>query len=1193
MYLKSLKMQGFKSFPDPTLIEFHEGITAIVGPNGSGKSNITDAIRWVLGEQSAKTLRGSRMEDVIFSGTETRRQLGFAEVTITFDNSDQNIPIEYETVEVTRRYYRSGDSEYYINKTACRLKDIRELFLDTGIGRDGYSIIGQGRIDQILSDNSDDRRKVFDEAAGIVKYKLRKKETERKLERTEQNLTRINDILAELDLQIKPLASQAKKLKKYHNLRGEMEALDIGLILHDVKLNTSDLEKVDTNYDELFLDLEEAKKQAATFKSQFHEYENILEENDQRIDQLRLSQTEKQATIAELNEQYVVLKERHRLLELQNNKDKKQLDELSGTINFLDRDFHNKTEDNVKLETEILQLEADFQSETDKLTELNAQIEAYNNTILTLQNELEAKHKIISERDKDKSQFEQELHFVTEQISDLDKQISLSKKQHQKLITQVEDSKKNLQLEQEKFQDSSTDLQAAREKVESIRNELEKFDAEYRDVITLLDSTKFRLATLQELEQNLEGFHQTVKNVMQQVEADKEFAKGVHGPLGSLIRVPEKYEKSIEIALGAAINNIVVTTKEDASKIIEWLKKTKSGRETFLPLDSIRGRKMAVKDKERLAKFDGYLGIASEKVTFDPQYEYIIDRLLGLVIVAEDLDSALLISRETNQRYRIVTLTGDVVQIGGSMTGGEFKKGSTSGLLKRNRQIEALQAKVELLETESQNKKEKINRKNKSFMKSGQVQQDLEQKYLEQEKHIFFLESQVEQFNNQLKASEVEITTTKSDQTKYKTRKNNIEIHLSDLDLTTTDTQTEIETLEKNLRKQKEEKEKLDLKLVSQQEKVMSSNISLRTKEETLKNFLQTREQAKKDIEDQKNRYNELTKEIQATDKTLIDLTAKEASYQEEHQVLEKEMILIKENIDSMQKERSSNEKEQRQLFVKSEQQAELVSNINLQLERLKNRKEKLEENIQFSKNYIWENYEKTYVSLKPEDYPLADIKESREKLKQLKKSIKNLGNINPNAIDEFEEISERFDFVTMQKEDIEKSINNLEDVIQELEKAMAEQFKENFAQININFKEVFSALFVGGEAELSLEETEDTLNSGIEIKAQPPGKRLQNLNLLSGGERSLTAIALLLAIFKLRPAPFCVLDEVESSLDETNIIRFTDYLNSYTQESQFMLVTHRKGTMEAADRLYGITMKERGVSKVLSLELSDAEDVT
>ena len=1191
MYLKSLRMQGFKSFPDPTLIEFHEGITAIVGPNGSGKSNITDAIRWVLGEQSAKTLRGSRMEDVIFNGTETRRQLGFAEVSIAFDNTDQNIPIEYETVEVTRRYYRSGDSEYYINQTECRLKDIRELFLDTGIGRDGYSIIGQGRIDQILSDNSEERRKVFDEAAGIVKYKLRKKDTERKLERTENNLIRINDILNELEQRVKPLSNQAKKLKEYHTLKEEMENIDIALILHDVTRNIDELDQLQINQNQTQSDLINAIKLANTYKSKFNEFDDTIKAIDSEIDQLRLNQTEEQANLAENNEQYAILKERCRLLEIQNSKDEKQSEELLITLKYLDQNLNSKESDRTSLESEILELENNFKIESENLKSLNLKIKDFEQKLLKLQSELDEKKQSIFDQEKNKNHFEQEIYFVTEQVKQREKKIVENSELCNQIKSKLNQARSDLKNEKEEFQNSSQDLQNAREELETKRDLLSKLDVEQREHFNQLNNLKYRLKTLQELEQNLEGFHQTVKNIMYQANRNSEFAEGIHGPLANLIQVPEKFEKAIEVALGAAVNNIVVETKKDASRIIDWLKQTKSGRETFLPLDAIQGRVLPENDRQQIEMMSGCLGIASEKLEFQSIYIEIVNQLLGKVILAENLNSAIQISEKLKRRYRIVTLAGDVVQVGGSMTGGEFKKGST-GLLKRNREIEYYQNEIQRVLLETDSRKIVIEKENNNLMRLAQIQKDYEQKYLGEEKQLFYLEKEIEQLDIQLKSIQKDLAEEKEELSKLEKRKADAASHLSTEDFNTTHLNETIQLIEKNIQINLKQKAQLDRELIEQQEKIMASNIALKTKEATLQNFINLREQAEKDRDSQKNRYTELTEEIKNNKQILLDILEKEKLCEEQNQQFEKKISIIKNNIELKQNERISNEKQQRELFNKSEEQAELVASLNLQVERLKNRNERLEQSILSSKNYIWDNYEKTYISLNQDDYPLSDITASRDKLKNLKNKIKNLGNLNPNAITEYEEVSERFDFMTMQKQDIEKSINNLGDVITELEKAMSEQFKENFDKINKNFKEVFSALFVGGEAEVSLED-EDTLNSGIQIKAQPPGKRLQNLNLLSGGERSLTAIALLLAIFKLRPAPFCVLDEVESALDESNIIRFMDYLNSYTEYSQFMLVTHRMGTMEAADRLYGITMKERGVSKVLSLELSDADNIS
>ncbi len=1190
MYLKSLKMQGFKSFPDQTLIEFHEGITAIVGPNGSGKSNITDAIRWVLGEQSAKTLRGSRMEDVIFNGTETRRQLGYAEVTITFDNADHHIPLEYDMVEVTRRYYRSGESEYLINQVACRLKDIHELFLDTGIGRDGYSIIGQGKIEQILSDNSEDRRKVFDEAAGIVKYKVRKKDTERKLEHTENNLLRIQDILNELELRIKPLEKQAEKLKKYHALSRELQMVDISLILYDIQHHEEEYHKSIAANQLLSDDLEEARNLAQDLRTHYHKYDRSIEEIDRQIDLARLTQNERQADLAELVEKRATFKERIRFLEQQIDQDQNQLLDLKSAVKYLGDDIELKKQELITTEQAVQMLTNSHSEENSILQNMHDDIRKNEQEKQKLTAQLELHKNQSFQIKNNQSNLEQEISFIAEQLTNFTAEhqsLAEQKQAETERLMKMEsasDEKKQL------FSAISSDLQEARQAVEQKRNTLSALDEEKRQITSKIHNTQYRLETLLNLENNREGFHYAVKALMKKADQDAEFAQGVHGPLAELIKVNETFEKAIEITLGSALNHIVTDDRKTASRLIHWLKENKAGRETFLPLDVIEGKPIPFSDRKKIEQVKGYLGVAAEKIAFDAQYQGIIDQLLGRVLLAENMQEALKISELLRQRYRIVTLDGDIVQIGGSMTGGESKKNS-SGLLRRNREIEQYQIDLKELNNDLQDTIKEIERENQLFMNLGQKQTDLEKRYVEEERVIFQLDNEIKQYKKQLLAIENSLSQKQEQEQKLLERKEQVKNNLASKTDDLIALEEYIHQTAELLQAIEEKQKNLNTGFSEQQEKVLNLTIELKSKEQTLDNLRNITSKVSQDFSEQQRRQEKLNVDMQNAQNELEELGKQEIRNNEAFLSCQDTLEKLKEQIQVQQTERNEIEKKQHQLFAEAEEQAELVSNLQIRLERSGQKSERLAQSIQNAKNYIWETYELMYISLNPEEYPLENVRQARDKVKSLKEEIKGLGSINPNALQDYAEVSERFHFMNLQKQDIEQARDSLTKVIADLEKAMSEQFLENFEQINLNFKEVFSALFIGGEAELSLE-TDDPLTSGIQIKAQPPGKRLQNLNLLSGGERSLTAIALLLAIFKLRPAPFCILDEVESALDESNIIRFTDYLNSYTDHSQFMLVTHRKGTMEAADRLYGITMKERGVSKVLSLELTDADTV-
>ena len=1016
MYLKSLSMQGFKSFPDQTLIEFHPGITAIVGPNGSGKSNITDAIRWVLGEQSAKTLRGSRMEDVIFNGTETRRQLGFAEVTITFDNKDHYIPLDYETVEVTRRYYRSGDSEYLINKVQCRLKDIRELFLDTGIGRDGYSIIGQGRIDQILSDNSEERRKVFDEAAGIVKFKMRKRDAERKLERTEQNLVRIEDIVQEIAQRLDPLEKQAEKTRIYQKLSREIRDTDIGLTLYDIKRNVIECEKNEQVSDDLSEDLKVARNLSQKLRNNYQKFEDNLSEIDRDIETKRLKQSVHNADLAELGEKRAIAKERKRSLKLQIESNLNQQSELKIEERLLDGDLEQKQIQNEKLVEEVSELTKSFESASKVMSAQNQELKELNDQIEIIGHALKQQQDQIFDLTNSTTSYYQEITFVAEQISILETEIENLSLKVLETRTKHHEKTQLYEKEQESFSLMNSDLMIAREKVEKIRAELTALDQTKQQLTNKINNFQYRLKTLQELEANREGFHHAVKAIMQKAEREHEFGAGIHGPLAELIYVPQKYEKAIEVTLGAALHNIVTSTKADASRMIEWLKQTKSGRETFLPLDTIRARYISENDIKLIEQQSGFLSIASAIVDFSEEYSEIIGQLLGRVIIAENLEQALKISAGTQQKYKIVTLAGDIVQIGGSMTGGQDKRQSP-GLLRRNREISEYQQKISELDNRINSCDQAIEKKTSQLIANGQIQADLEKSHLEKEKYIYQLTTLKEQIMHELEQVQHELKNKTDDLEKYQVRIEKV----TQKKLATEADLTQAEQIQSELSGELEALQQLQSaashNFQELQNQTIALKISLQTKKESQANFAALTEQVKLDFTTQKTRQENLIRQTEDLKNELEELSEQAVNFENKYQNIEKELSYLLEDIDHKQEERSQIEKQQHDLFTKVELQADQVSNLQLQLERSRQKTDRLEQSITSAKNHIWENYEVTYIELKQEDYPIENITAARETLKKIRREIRDLGPINPNAIEEYNEVFERHDFMLTQKQ--------------------------------------------------------------------------------------------------------------------------------------------------------------------------------
>ncbi len=1179
MYLKSIEVQGFKSFANKILFEFHNGITGIVGPNGSGKSNVGDAVRWVLGEQSAKSLRGSSMQDVIFSGTENRKPMGFASVSITMDNSDHKLPIEFDEVTVTRRVYRSGESEYRINGSACRLKDINELFYDTGIGKEGYSIIGQGQIDKILSGKPEERRELFDEAVGIVKFKRRKAAAQKKLEDERQNLVRVNDILSELTRQLTPLEKQAETAKIYLKKRDELKVLDVNMFLLEMEESRTELAALEEKLAISERDLKENSQKYESIRIEYDRLEEKIGGLDGQIDSERARNNENQLKRQQLAGQMEVLREQIRSVETSR---KNQLERLET----IEKDLTERKKELEASRLELNGLKEERKQAQEEEEETSVENDAIEASISHLNREIEGDKseiiRILNQRASTKGKI-QRYDTMMEQNQIRRAEVSQRLLRLRSEENEQEDSLKEMQEKyetvSEKIEDLTEESRTYEEAVEKIRRELVRQNQQAEQGQTAFHREASRLESLKNITERYDGYGNSIRRCMEQ----KSREPGLLGVVADLIKVEKAYEIAIETALGGSIQNIVTSDEDTAKRMIDFLKKNKFGRATFLPLTSV-GLRGGFTDNGAL-KEPGVIGLASTLVQADQQYEGLVRYLLGRVVVADTIDHAVALARKYHYSLRIVTLEGELLSPGGSMTGGAFK--NSSNLLGRRREIEELEESVKLLKKDldalNQAIDENRSKRNALRDKIAALAEKLQKEYLVQntaKMEISQMESRRDETASgyhHLKDEAVEIETQMAE---IKEEKHRIQ---EELDASVKQEQELNDRIEKNQKALKEEQANLT------EQKQRFENVHLK-----LAGFLQKEDFLKQNTSRIEREVRTLNEEKVSVQKKMED---------GEKETLEKEENLkkIQETIDSgadVQKEAEekirvlTEEKNacmvtQKGFFTEREALTEQKSLLDKENFRLSARQEKLVESRDTRINDIWEQYELTPGSareMKREEY--QEMNQLKKAVLDLKNEIRSLGSVNVNAIEEFKEISERHSFLKGQHDDLVESERALLGVIDDLDAGMRRQFEENFVKIQTEFDKAFRQLFGGGHGKLELVEGEDILEAGVRIIAQPPGKKLQNMILLSGGEKALTAIALLFAIQNLKPSPFCLLDEIEAALDESNVARYANYLHKLTKNTQFIIITHRRGTMAAADRLYGITMQEKGVSALVSVNL-------
>jgi len=1185
VFLKRLEILGFKSFAERVSIDFVPGVTSVVGPNGSGKSNITDAIRWVLGEQSVKSLRGAKMEDIIFSGSDTRKALNIAEVTLTLNNEDQRLPIEYNEVSVTRRVYRSGDSDFLINKQSCRLKDIVDLFMDSGMGREAFSIISQGKVEEILSSKAEDRRSVFEEAAGVLKYKIRKKKAEGKLAETQDNLNRVEDIIHELSTQVEPLERQASIAKDYLEKKDELEKVEAALIVYEIeelhekwealreqfKHNKDEEVKVSTHLQKNEADLEEIRGNVQAIDESIQSLQEVLLLSSKELEKLEgqrelLKERKNNATThcAQLEASIHELTEKVSIYEGSALQGTEELLELTNHVKELEQKLHDSErllstyEQN--LDEKIEHLKGDY-------IELLNQQASYRNELSMLEEQFKQRDFKNQRLDEENEKYVQMRIGIAQKKSIVVEKYERIKEQISTLLSSIQQTEATLGKYKDQYSENETKLYQAYQYVQQARS---------------------RKEMLEEMQEDYSGFYQGVREVLKARDSQ---LHGIEGAIAELLTVPKKYEIAMEIALGAAMQHVVVQTEEHARRAITFLKQNRHGRATFLPQSVIKGRALNREQLRMISQYPSFIGIASELVQYDNKYENVIANLLGTVIVAQDLKGANELAKLLQYRYRIVTLEGDLVNPGGSMTGGAVKQ-TNSSLLGRQRELEEwnekltdMEEKTEKLEDFIKALKQEIQEKE---VKVKELRQNIDEKRVDEQQYkeeMNQLELEEHRINERLSIYDLELEGFLQDQAKIQGRKTELEETLTELQGKITELDMTITELTQQKNEQHSSKEKVQKEITELKVQAAEKYQRLSNQKETVERLTRERDETSKNLIKTKEDLAFLKQEMTSNSSGEEQITSLiEKKTHDRNQTVElissrrEQRLDLQGRLEHLELEVKEAKRRHKYLLDVLKDQEVKINRLDVELE---NRLQHLRETYTISFELAKQKYTMTMSS-----------EEARKKVKLIKLSIEELGTVNIGAIDEFERVSERHTFLLEQRDDLQEAKTTLHQVIDEMDEEMKKRFSYTFQAIRTEFQFVFSELFGGGRADLVMTNPNDLLNTGIDIVAQPPGKKLQNLGLLSGGERALTAIALLFGILKVRPVPFCVLDEVEAALDEANVARFAQYLRKFSNETQFIVITHRKGTMEESDVLYGVTMQESGVSKLVSVRLDDGEEL-
>lgn len=1183
MYLKSIEIHGFKSFANKLVFEFEKGITAVVGPNGSGKSNVADAVRWVLGEQSAKQLRSSKMEDVIFAGTELRKPQGFAYVAITFDNSDHKLATSYDEVTVARRVYRSGESEYLMNGTNCRLRDVQELFLDTGIGKEGYSIIGQGQIDKILSGKPEERRELFDEAAGIVKYKKRKATAEKNLEVERQNLERINDILSELEKQVGPLKKQSETAKEFLKYREQLKRLEVNLFLDEFEDLQASQEKIEEN---IQIATKEYREQEEKFEHIKEEYEQIgraLEQKDYVLEQNRNTINEKRIHKEQLEGNIKVCKEQIIAAQQNDAHFKERVKEIADEILKKEKEQQRSVDDEANLSKNADDILSKKKEIEEQLSECKRQMEA-------LEEEIDGCNTSVMQHLNDNASMKAKLEKYNTMLSqsnvkksELTQQILKRKTEEAICVENLQKEEIHLKTIQEKIAEKKVEIQTVISEQTVEKQNLDRLRKSYSEKQQDYHREKSRIEALRNLTERYDGYGQSIRRVMEQ----KEKNPGIVGVVADIIKVDKKYETAMEIALGGSIQNIVTDNENTAKALIQFLKQNKFGRATFLPLTNV-GRKGKMQNDAAL-KEKGVLGLASSLVSAEDRFSSLVEYLLGRIVVVDHIDNAIAVSKKYNNTLRIVTLEGELLNPGGSMSGGAYK--NSSNLLSRRREIEDGEEKLQGLYEEWNNIQHEISSLQQEMEVKAKEQRDIEDEL----QKLYLLENTAK-----IKCEQTKEENEQLNQGYELIRQQNQEI------------EKEVAELKRLVDETKNHMQRLEEDNKSAEEKVSDCNKTLDIKKKEAEALREELSQISIEVSaiEQKKEFSELNKKriegdllsLKEESERILE-RAKESTGQveeKEKEISELKDELVKENrligeitvyVQQLTRDREETAKKHSEMLTEREELSKNISNMDKEIFRLTNQKEKMTEQMESQINYMWEEYELTYnTALELKSDLELEVPAMKKQIGVVKNNIKSLGDVNVNAIEDYRNVSERYELLHTQHEDLIHSEEVLMGIVEELDTEMRKQFQEKFAEIKEQFDIVFKELFGGGKGNIELAKDEDILEAGISIIAQPPGKKLQNMMQMSGGEKALTAISLLFAIQNLKPSPFCLLDEIEAALDDSNVKRYAQYLHKLTKDTQFIVITHRRGTMAAADVMYGITMQEKGVSTMVSVNLIEEQ---
>ncbi len=1175
-----MEIQGFKSFAEHVNVEFHNGITCIVGPNGSGKSNISDALKWVLGEQSPKSLRGNRMEDVIFSGTSTRKSRGMAEVTLIIDNSSDILPIDFTEVAITRRMYRSGESEYYINNNICRLKDIRELIMDTGIGVDGYSIIGQGKIMEIINSKPDERRKIFEEVAGIVKYRTKKSEAERKLNSTNLNLLRVNDIIYELESRIEPLREESEKAKEYISLKERIKTIEINLTLRNIEIIESRMSGYKDELDSLNKEIREIESKKKDLDKTVIEYKDKKEHKEESIQTLQDSCMNLFQEINEAENQKKINEEKFSAFEKDLSRLQSEIIALDGKIEIENNTIDNLRKKKADIESSLEQFAeqekikvSQYNNLHNKLAEQADMVESEKGKVFELYNTITAKKTEIASIDGLKNSLAKRKRQI------LDEQEN-KKNQNIEVINRYNELLREKKLSDEKLEDLEKEQNMKKEVLNENRSIEGQMTEELAKIKNHIDETSARYGVLKDMENDFDGYNHAVKKLLKNMDN----SNGIHGVVADLIEVPEGFEVAMETALGGALQNIICQNDVSAKCAVDFLKKNKGGRLTFLPIDTIKTYRKT--QKEAFYKMSGFKGFAVECIKYDSVYTDIMEYLLGRVIIVNNLENAIRMSKKANQNIRIVTMDGDTINSSGAITGGSYKK-STGSILVRKAEAKKLNQQIVKYKKEYNNLNEKIREKRNKIKEITESLNELDNSNKEIQADIIFYEKEMHKFEN-------DIQLFSDNEKKWENEKRDIENEeLKTIEMMKclrediASLQVEVDSIEKDTQNHMKRYDDDKLQLDEMTDAITDLKMKKAALDKDASNITENIQRIEKYI-------NEITLEKQNKIKTIEEIKTSRAflknNYTETEDTIvrkRQEKETLETEIKGLIKEKESVSKELDICLSNKEKMDRDIYNFQMKKHDMDIKITKSETQIDSLKDKLWDEFEISYIQaieVRKKDFKYtSEAKDAKE----IKEKLKKLGEVNISAVKEYETVKERFDFLMEQRKDLLDATESLNSIIEDMDKTIKINFKESFIKVADLFESIFKDLFGGGTAELRMDDKSNLLETGIEIVAQPPGKKLQSISLLSGGEKTLTAIALMFSILKVKPTPFCILDEVEAALDDTNINRFAGYLKKF-DNIQFVLVTHQKATMEFADILYGVTMPEQGISKVLSLKLEE-----